>query len=887
MDDLKDRLSLLFDEELIQFLDEFAMDGYALLDLSQHKADILHISRSFLRSVSMDREGAEEFIHELLKSHYNQDKFQTLIQRSIKSGKGTMIKLQSNLKLVDQHSSKYILSINLKEDYPQYLEEKLNHYRNILKGTGLTTWEWDLKSNKTRLTEFFGGISGKEYSEMQELDASEYQKMVHPEDREKGNAIFEDYLKNELDYFETEQRVKHTDGHWIWVYTRGKVSEYDENGNPLKVSGIFQDVTEKKKQENLMLKYKNLLERTNEVAKIGTWEVDLESMKVNWSKNTTEIHEVKEHQHEVADAINFYKEGYSRETIQRVFDNCANKGVNFDEELQIVTGTGKEKWVRAVGIPVVENGKTISVYGLFQDIDEKTRLVNSLAEREEQFRVMFEYSGIGMALEDSDGNLIKVNEKLAAILGYSQEDLLQMGSLLKITPEADHHQEIVRRNEIREKKRSGFRVYKKYVHKNGKDVYAQLTVNSTGTVHGKGQYLITQIIDITKEQEAIKLQEETLSELIAILNAASNAIILETERDGNIKRVNQGMASLTGYSREELLTMNVQDLFGLISNGIHSKEDQNESTFINTLLHFAKQAEKRETKPSEFLVKRKDGKEFTAQLSLVGLKDKDSNVKGYLAIGIDITDIKEAEKEIKTLLNVTQAQNKRLMNFAHIVSHNLRSHSGNIKMILDLIKLENTESISDEYYKLLNEASDNLLETIDHLNQVVSVGISEDEKPEEILLSELLDKTVANIKALCIKENCTIHNNIEEDIKVNAIPAYLESVFLNLLTNAIKYKSPSRPPIIKVQAKRYLDQIMLIFEDNGLGIDLEKHGDKLFGMYKTFHGNKDARGIGLFMTKNQIEAMGGKIEVESHLDKGTVFKIYLPYGEIAYRNDSR
>ena len=103
----------------------------------------------------------------------------------------------------------------------------------------------------------------------------------------------------------------------------------------------------------------------------------------------------------------------------------------------------------------------------------------------------------------------------------------------------------------------------------------------------------------------------------------------------------------------------------------------------------------------------------------------------------------------------------------------------------------------------------------------------------------------------------------------------MDSIIHNLLTNAVKYKHPDRNPIISVNTKKEGNKIVLSVKDNGIGIDLRKNGDKLFGMYKTFHANDDARGIGLYITKNQIEAMGGNILVYSEVDKGTTFKVYF------------
>ena len=103
----------------------------------------------------------------------------------------------------------------------------------------------------------------------------------------------------------------------------------------------------------------------------------------------------------------------------------------------------------------------------------------------------------------------------------------------------------------------------------------------------------------------------------------------------------------------------------------------------------------------------------------------------------------------------------------------------------------------------------------------------------------------------------------------------MDSIILNLVSNAVKYKSPDRPPLITINAMKSKKGILLSISDNGLGIDLDKYGDKIFGMYKTFHNREDAKGFGLYLIKNQIEAMGGSITVQSEVDKGTTFNVYF------------
>lgn len=255
----------------------------------------------------------------------------------------------------------------------------------------------------------------------------------------------------------------------------------------------------------------------------------------------------------------------------------------------------------------------------------------------------------------------------------------------------------------------------------------------------------------------------------------------------------------------------------------------------------------------------------------------DENVVGGIIIHMsDITKIKR-EEELKSLLAVAEDQNKRLRNFAHIVSHNLKSHSGNFEMLLDLFVQENPAIADNEIIKLFKTASEHLTETIVHLNEVVLMNSSVDENLVGLNLFEIANKTIDSVLAIATETEVKIHNNIEQELHVMGIPAYLDSILLNLITNGIKYSAGERESYVSLKTELKNEYVVLSVEDNGLGIDLKKHRSKLFGMYKTFHHNKDARGIGLFITKNQIEAIGGTVEVESKVNQGTVFKIYLKH----------
>ncbi len=254
--------------------------------------------------------------------------------------------------------------------------------------------------------------------------------------------------------------------------------------------------------------------------------------------------------------------------------------------------------------------------------------------------------------------------------------------------------------------------------------------------------------------------------------------------------------------------------------------------------------------------------------------DAKGNATRFIGTHKDITQLKEKEVELGKTIDIVGEQNNRLVNFAHIVSHNLRSHAGNLKMLIDLFKSAG-EKEREEMLEHLEAISNGLYVTIGHLKELVEIQFEVKNVKEKINLRHYL-KNILNILHNEIKKHSVnIEVNIPLDVMVDYNPAYLESILLNFTTNAIKYSSPDRKPIISYDFEIVDGKKILSVTDNGLGIDLKKHKNSLFGMYKTFHRNQNSRGIGLFITKNQIEAMGGSVEVYSEVDKGTTFKIYF------------
>jgi PAS domain S-box-containing protein len=246
-----------------------------------------------------------------------------------------------------------------------------------------------------------------------------------------------------------------------------------------------------------------------------------------------------------------------------------------------------------------------------------------------------------------------------------------------------------------------------------------------------------------------------------------------------------------------------------------------------------------------------------------------------LAFGchVNITNIKSREETLNNSFQSILEQNNQLQNFAHIVSHNLRSHSNNIHSLINMIQNAESEHEKKEYSEYLLKASNQLKQTVTDLNAIVDSHKNIEIRDIQIkdFTEDVLSSLISDVK---VKE-VVLDIDIPQDLSIEYNPAYLESILMNFVTNGIKYKHPSRTPVIKIKAYLENQKVVLEITDNGIGIDLERYGDKLFGMYKTFHGNEDAKGIGLYITRNQIMEMGGRIDVKSVVGEGTTFKVIL------------
>ncbi|MDB5192844.1 MAG: hybrid sensor histidine kinase/response regulator [Segetibacter sp.] len=261
-------------------------------------------------------------------------------------------------------------------------------------------------------------------------------------------------------------------------------------------------------------------------------------------------------------------------------------------------------------------------------------------------------------------------------------------------------------------------------------------------------------------------------------------------------------------------------------------------------------------------------------ISAVPLFDTDQSINKILIASQNITEQKKNEKEKELLIEELTQINNDLRQFSYITSHNLRAPLSNL---LGIIKLLDTSTVTDPMNSLLlknfEECTLQLNDTVNDLINVLIIKNNVNAKKEKLDIRNIFERVVHSIQTTVDKLELKITSEFDDAYEVEFNKTYLESILLNLLTNAIKYSSPSRKPEVHIYTRHTNEGIKLYFSDNGLGIDLDRYKDRIFGLYQRFHDHADSKGLGLYIVNSQIRVMGGEIDVESEVDKGTTFII--------------
>jgi len=379
----------------------------------------------------------------------------------------------------------------------------------------------------------------------------------------------------------------------------------------------------------------------------------------------------------------------------------------------------------------------------------------------------------------------------------------------------------------------------------------------------KAAVIITDITNRMKIEEEVRINEQKFNQ--AFLHSGLGMALVDI--DGRCIDVNKTLTKMLGYDLSEMARMSCKeythpdDLLLVEENIRKLKSRENESyTIKKRYIH-------------------KEGHYIWCLLTMSTVCNQQGDPVFFIAQVQDITlyskyvqTLQRNNRQLEIATIDLETKLRQLEEFNQIVAHNLRGPAGNIQMLVAEIEHADNETDRKECLQLLQSSSDGLIAIMEELIEILEVRGSKSLPFEECNFERLYKKTIQQFSAEIYAKGAIIETNFE----INTISysrIYLESIMHNLIGNALKYTLPGRKPHIFIRSYVEEAKSCLSISDNGVGIDLERHGAHIFKFRKTFHTGYDSKGIGLFMTRHQIESLGGRIYVESEPDKGSTFYI--------------
>lgn len=512
----------------------------------------------------------------------------------------------------------------------------------------------------------------------------------------------------------------------------------------------------------------------------------------------------------------------------------------------------KTYWFLMNYTPVVNQNKAIDKISLGSlEITDLKQLTSDLSESKSLLASVFDVSSVGICITNETGHFVDMNREYCLLYGYAKEELVGKPFTMVLPEENRPYVQTMHDNFIAgmPEMPSEWQV----VRKDGRviDIFvtASLFVKEDGS-----RLKITCVNDITERQKYKYLLENTQSS--AQIGGWDLDLITNTNT----------------WTEEVYQIYEVPRNYPInVDNGLKHYDSQDEPILAEAIKNSIEKGASYDLELRFISAKgTKKWVKITCRPQFIGHKV----IKLYGTIQ-DITQKKTYELERSKLIDDLMQQNKDLRQFSYIVSHNLRAQVANMLGLFEIMDIEETSKETMDILTKIKSATVSLDNILYDLNEILNIRKNINENRQKIEWLELLETIKINLSKQIQEANAQIINDIQIP-SIFSIRGFIHSILYNLISNALKYRSPKRALKIYIKVHQEDNLVIIAVSDNGLGIDLEQQKDKIFGLYKRFHFHTEGKGIGLYTVKTQVEILEGKIEVQSAPDAGTTFKISLP-----------
>jgi PAS domain S-box-containing protein len=519
-------------------------------------------------------------------------------------------------------------------------------------------------------------------------------------------------------------------------------------------------------------------------------------------------------------------------------------------ETQVRLPGAPAQTLKVTKTPLIANGEVVGIHCGMQDITAMAAAQHLIQRQAEQLTTILESITDAFFSLDKDMNFTYLNRETERLLGVSREQCLgkNIWDLFPGKVGSPYYYNYVRASETGQTRH--FEAF-------FKPTSSWFEVKAFPSTEGLSVYFS----DITDRLES----DRQIERLALVARNTDNGVII-TDAQGRIDWVNESFTKHTGYTLAEVAGQTP----GAVLQGPETDQP--------TVEHIRTRMKQRRPFSATLLNYKKSGKKVWFSMDITPVYDESGQLTQAIALLQNITYRKEIEASQAKMTQDLYRQNRDLQQFAYVISHNLRGPLSNALGLASLLtKADKQGKNFDNTLELLGQSMTQVDTVLKDLNTVLSIRDQQDvQAPELVPLADVCQQAMHDLRDALHQCGGQVDLTVTDGLRISGNRAYLYSIFYNLLSNSIKYRSPNRPLAVAIDCTSEGEGgVCLSFADNGSGFDTYKAGSEVFQLYKRFHTNQRGRGIGLFLVKTHVEAMGGKIEVTSAVDAGTKFLIHL------------
>lgn len=373
--------------------------------------------------------------------------------------------------------------------------------------------------------------------------------------------------------------------------------------------------------------------------------------------------------------------------------------------------------------------------------------------------------------------------------------------------------------------------------------------------------------EITEQKTSEKLRSESDKKLLALFGSSQHLHILMNK--------NQKLLWFNQKATETALF-----LFGKELQVGSSMLEYLQGDYQDSFVSFFQKAMDGESVvfPRHYILENNQHFYLEMMLQCIYEDEARTNMIGISLVGVETTDRRANEAKLEKMNKELIQHNQQLNQYSFVISHNLRGPIVTLLGLVNLFEQKSTdEAFKTEIIQHIKKSTLHLDSIILDLNMILSQSDGRETLRSEVYLTNEIQMVKDLLKSQIDYAEADLQVDFDEINTLYSVRSYVQSIFMNLISNSLKYKKTNVPALIRVSSHLESNQMVRIdVEDNGIGLNLEKHIDSLYGFYKRFHTHVDGKGLGLHLIKTQVDLLGGRIEVKSIVNEGTTFSVYLP-----------